>query len=85
MEKVTYESICEKLGFDVDTYEVPESTTEDDNGDSPFRSLTLEELNFLTDRIENKKKECIFWEIMRKASFIGCFLIISCNTCIVIL
>lgn len=56
MGKVTYESICEKLGFDVDTYEVPKATTEDENGDSPFRSLTREELNVLTDRIEGKKK-----------------------------
>ena len=57
MGKITYESICEKLGFDADTYEVLKATTEDENGDSPFRSLTLEELNFLTDRIESKQKE----------------------------
>jgi hypothetical protein len=54
---VTYESICEKLGFDVDTYEVPKSSTEDENGESPFRKLTVEELDFLTDRIKNKQNE----------------------------
>ncbi len=46
--EITYESICEKLGFDVDTYEPTLSDTEDDSMESPFRSLSLEELNFLT-------------------------------------
>lgn len=55
MAEITYESICEKLGFDVDTYQPPECKTEDDTGESPFRSLTIEELNFLTDRIESKQ------------------------------
>ena len=54
-DKITYESICEKLGFDVDTYEPTFSDTEDDSVESPFRRLSLEELDFLTDRIENKK------------------------------
>ncbi|MCD8150590.1 MAG: hypothetical protein LUE92_13740 [Clostridiales bacterium] len=54
MAKITYESICEKLGFDVDTYVPPEGDTEDVNGESPFRKLSLEELTFLTDRIEAK-------------------------------
>lgn len=54
--EITYESICEKLGFDVDTYEPPLSDIEDDSMESPFRSLSLEELSFLTDRIENRKE-----------------------------
>lgn len=54
-DDITYESICEKLGFDVDTYDPPLSDTEDDSMVSPFRSLSLVELNFLTNRIENKK------------------------------
>lgn len=52
MDAITYESICEKLGFDVDTYQPPAGDTEDANGESPFRKLSLEELTFLTDRIE---------------------------------
>lgn len=55
MSKITYESICEKLGFDVDTYQPPIGDTEDANGESTFRKLTSEELYFLTDRIEAKK------------------------------
>ncbi|MBQ9766472.1 MAG: hypothetical protein IJW18_09790 [Lachnospiraceae bacterium] len=55
MAKITYESICEKLGFDVDTYKPPECKTEDETGESPFRSLTMEELDFLTERIENRQ------------------------------
>ncbi len=56
MAKITYESICEKLGFDVDTYKPAFSGTEDDSVDSPFRKLSIEELSFLTDRIEQTKK-----------------------------
>lgn len=53
MAKITYESICEKLGFDVDTYEPTYSGTEDDSPESrSFMKLSLEELTFLTDRIE---------------------------------
>lgn len=56
MAEITYESICEKLGFDVDTYEPPYSGTEDDSPESrPFMKLSLEELTFLTDRIEEKQ------------------------------
>ena len=54
--EITYESICEKLGFDVDTYEPTLIDTEYDSMESPFRSLSLEELNFLTDRIENRRE-----------------------------
>jgi hypothetical protein len=52
MDTITYEAICEKLGFDVDTYQPLVSDTEDDSVESPFRKLTLDELTFLTNRIE---------------------------------
>lgn len=55
MDTITYEGICEKLGFDVDTYQPPESDTEDDSVESPFRKLTLDELTFLTNRIVKKQ------------------------------
>jgi hypothetical protein len=57
MKEISYESICEKLGFDVDTYNPPVSDTEDDSVENPFKSLTIEELDFLTDRIKNKQNE----------------------------
>lgn len=56
MAEITYESICEKLGFDVDTYKHTYSGTEDDSPESrPFMKLSLEELTFLTDRIEKSQ------------------------------
>lgn len=57
MGKITYESICEKLGFDVDTRQPPLGDTEDANGDSPYYKLTDEELDFVTKRIESRQKE----------------------------
>lgn len=46
---ITYESICEKLGFkpDVDKYEYKYNGHEDDSQESPFAKLTLEESLFL--------------------------------------
>lgn len=57
-EMVTYGVICEKLGFDVDTYKVPQADTEDANGDSPFRNLTIEELDFLSERMKRRESLC---------------------------
>lgn len=37
MADITYESICKKLGFDVDTYVSPIGDTEDDGIDDPLR------------------------------------------------
>ncbi|MCD8216699.1 MAG: hypothetical protein LUD01_01405 [Clostridiales bacterium] len=54
MAEITYESICEKLGFDVDTYVPTISDTEDDSVENPFVKLSIDELDFLTDRIEAK-------------------------------
>lgn len=47
---ISYDSICEKLGFDIDTYEIPVALTEDANGESPFRRLTVDELDFIIER-----------------------------------
>jgi hypothetical protein len=55
MDEVTYETICDKLGFDVDTYEPLVGDTEDDSAGNPFAALTIEELDFLTNRIQNKQ------------------------------
>lgn len=46
---VTYQSICTKLGFDLKGYQVKVTKTEDDNIESPFRKLTLEEMEFLEE------------------------------------
>lgn len=46
---ITYESICKKLGFDLKDYEVKANKTEDDREESPFRKLTLEEMEFLEE------------------------------------
>lgn len=47
---ISYKSICEKVGFDLDSYKVPLASTEDENGESPFRKLSVDELNFIVER-----------------------------------
>lgn len=51
--KITYESICQKLGFDPmnDTHKYP--SAEDDSVPSRFSVLSLEEHLLLTDYISN--------------------------------
>lgn len=44
---ITYESICEKLGFKIEDYHPKYSNTEDDSRERPFDKLTVEELSFL--------------------------------------
>ncbi len=44
-----YDKICEKLGFRLEDYKLPHFDTEDDSWESPFKKLTLEELDFLTE------------------------------------
>ena len=44
---VTYESICEKLGFDIETYKHDYSGHEDDSKVNPFSIQTDEESDFL--------------------------------------
>lgn len=57
---VTYEQICDKLGFDVLTYEDSKDYSdwlEDDPRDvNPFEVLTSEELTFLTNFIHENKR-----------------------------
>ena len=48
-EKQRYDMICEKLGFRLENYQFPHFDTEDDSWESPFRKLTIEERDFLTD------------------------------------
>ena len=55
--EITYESICKKLGFDVDTYKPVVSDYEDDSKISPFSILTDEESDFLFYYFKNKRKE----------------------------
>ena len=44
---ITYEGLCEKVGFDILTYEGEPITTEDDSQENPLSELTIEELDFL--------------------------------------
>ncbi len=55
--KITYESICKKLGFDVEDYEPVVSDHEDDSRVSPFSVLTIEESEFLYDYLKKKRTE----------------------------
>lgn len=55
---LTYESICDKLGFDFMSFSPQVRDTEYDGEDeNPFKKLSLEELDFVMDYIkENKAK-----------------------------
>lgn len=55
--EITYESICKKLGFDVDTYKPVVSDYEDDSKISPFSILTDEESDFLFYYFKSKRLE----------------------------
>lgn len=54
--KITYDSICEKLGFDLESYNPKVSDYEDDSKESPFSILTLEESLFLNDYLMKNLK-----------------------------
>ena len=55
---ITYEGLCEKVGFDILTYEGKPITTEDVSQENPLSELTIEELDFLMDFLkENEKAE----------------------------
>lgn len=58
---LTYESICEKLGFDAVAYKTETKGTEYDGEENPFEILSLEELDFLGCYMREyfKKNECI--------------------------
>ena len=53
--EITYESICKKLGFDVENYKPEVSDYEDDSRISPFSILTIEESEFLYDYLKSKR------------------------------
>lgn len=56
---ITYEAICEKLGFDpiTDDVELGHAEHEDDSIESPFNKLSDEELEIFTDHlIANREK-----------------------------
>lgn len=55
---LTYESICDKLGFDFMSFNPEVRDTEYDGEDeNPFKKLSLEELDFVMDYIKvNKAK-----------------------------
>ncbi len=52
---VTYESICEKLGFDIETYKHDYSGHEDDSKVNPFSILTNEESDFLFEYFKKRR------------------------------
>lgn len=47
MRDKTYEAICKKLGFEPRNYKFPDFETEDDSWESPFKILTVEEIDYL--------------------------------------
>lgn len=53
---ISYDSICEKLGFDLDTYQPSFAGTEDDSKPSPFKNLNDEELDWVGDYLYKKMK-----------------------------
>ena len=59
---ITYESICQKLGFDPVKGEYPQKNEKkdswliDDSKKSPYASLSLDELDFLTEYYQKHKK-----------------------------
>ena len=57
---ITYEGLCEKVGFDILTYEGEPITTEDDSQENPLSELTIEELDFLMDFLKENEKDVIF-------------------------
>ncbi len=53
---ITYESICDKLGFKPEEYEYSFSGYEDDSKASPLAVLSEEELDFLIKYLISVKK-----------------------------
>ena len=51
---LTYEGICEKLGFDALTYRGETADTETDEEYNPFEVLTVEELDFLMNYMRKR-------------------------------
>lgn len=54
---ITYERICEKLGFDARKYKSESKGTEyDGEEENPFSILSVEELDFLMDYLIKERK-----------------------------
>ena len=53
--EITYENICNKLGFTLENYKPDISDYEDDSEISPFSKLTKEESDFLLNYILSKQ------------------------------
>lgn len=53
--EITYEGICEKLGFTPGEYKYQLSDYEDDSKESPYAVLTFEESEFLYNYLMNRK------------------------------
>ena len=49
---ITYESICNKLGFTIEDYKPEASNTEGDTKPNPFSCLSVEEIDFLVKYIK---------------------------------
>ncbi len=47
MKDEKYDAICKKLGFEPRNYKFPDFETEDDSWESPFKILTVEEIDYL--------------------------------------
>lgn len=55
---ITYESICEKLGFDFTKWK-SDAVDEDDSKRSPFAILTTEELEFAIDYLKKHSMKSV--------------------------
>lgn len=57
--EITYESICEKLGFrpGIDKYDYKYNGHEDDSQESPYSKLSLEESLFLADYFKTQREK----------------------------
>ena len=47
MKDERYDTICKKLGFEPREYKFTDFDTEDDYWESPFKVLTVEEIDYL--------------------------------------
>ena len=47
MKDKKYDEICQKLGFEPRNYKFPNFDTEDDSWESPFKILTVDEIDYL--------------------------------------
>lgn len=55
--EITYENICKKLGFDMETHKSPITCHEDDSIPNPFSALSDEESEFLAQYLIDRRKK----------------------------